>query len=487
MQSIENIQNLLINSRFNEAKECIDSLDDTNKLVWKGWLTVYESGLEEGESFCVSQLQRSPTNHLLWSVLGWIYWEQGHPHKAMVVYERSLSIAWSQSAYLNAVSVICELGLISRVQELMDEFEDNLQFRDLSSPELDGYLLCKAIVAREHGRAPEALQLLNSIGSQTPEVFILRGHIYQDEFLYTQAMMSYQKGLDIFPMHPVLLNDFQRVLQHLPSIPKGVHSLLSDQPDSLEAFLKVRAYLERIRADLLERDADSPEVQHLSAALHGRNPPQPPDGYVEELFDDYAERFESHLIEKLDYQVPQLIASVVNNRFTPEQPAVLSWDLGCGTGLLGPQLGAVSKRLVGVDISGKMLRRAREKGTYDDLIHGDIVSFLSEYSGVDFPDLIVVADTLVYIGDLRPFLFSLSGCMNQNTQVVCTIERVDGVTSDGFQLTSSGRYAHSIEWVHWLLPQYGLTVKKQGEVVLRQGGGTWVRGWLLIIEQDSQL
>ena len=52
-------------------------------------------------------------------------------------------------------------------------------------------------------------------------------------------------------------------------------------------------------ADLLERDKQSPEVQHLSAAIHGKNPPEPPVGYVEELFDDYADRFESHLLEKL--------------------------------------------------------------------------------------------------------------------------------------------------------------------------------------------
>ena len=157
-------------------------------------------------------------------------------------------------------------------------------------------------------------------------------------------------------MHPVLFEAFQRVLQYLPSVPKGVHSLLADQPNSLESFLKVRAYLERTRAELLQRDSDSPEVQHLSAAIHGKNTPKPPDGYVEALFDDYAERFESHLLEKLHYQVPQLITSVVGNRFGPGNLARLCWDLGCGTGLLRPKLRTVSNRLVGLTSLQKCCR-----------------------------------------------------------------------------------------------------------------------------------
>ena len=110
----------------------------------------------------------------------------------------SLRIQWSIQTYLNAVSVGCETGLFTRVQAIMDAYEDKLQFTDISSEELNGYLLCKAIMAREHGRSTEALQLLNSIEDATPEIFILRGHIYRDEYLYTQSMMAYQEGLDNF-------------------------------------------------------------------------------------------------------------------------------------------------------------------------------------------------------------------------------------------------------------------------------------------------
>ena len=296
MKVIIKITTLLQQENYAEARECIEQLDNPQRTIWTGWLTVYQCGLEAGERFCLASLKSDSTNSELWAILGWVYWEQEYPQKALATYQKSLSIEWSLPAYLNAISVACEAGLIAIVQELIDAYENNLQLHDLSTYELHGYLLCKAILARESGKSTEALQLLNSIEVLKPEVFILRGHIFRDEFLYLQSMMAYQEGLDCFPMHPVLLEGFQSVLHHLPSIPKGVHSLMADQPNSLEAFLKVRAYLERTRAELLERDAESPEVQHLSAAIHGRNPPSPPVGYVEELFDDYADRFESHLV-----------------------------------------------------------------------------------------------------------------------------------------------------------------------------------------------
>ena len=480
--SIENIQRYLELSEFDEAHKLILLLEKPLKVVWMGWYILHTEGLLAAEQYCLHKLPMFSNNNGLWALLGWLYWEQEQPFKGLSAYEKSLSLEWSIPAYLNAVSIACEVGNFKAVTDLIAHYEDKLDVNTLSEHDIGNYFLSKAIVARETGRPTEAMQLLNSIRFQVPEIYILRGHIYRDEFLYTQSMMAYQEGLDYFPMHPVLLDSFQHILHYLPSVPKGVHAFLADQPNSVAAFMKVRAYLERIQADLLERDKKSPEVQHLSAAIHGKNPPKPPAGYVEELFDDYAERFESHLIEKLQYQVPKLIESVVFNRFSTENLASSIWDLGCGTGLLGPPLKSVTKRLVGVDLSVKMLERAEAKKCYDDLFHQDITTFLSSNMESESPDLIIVADTLVYIGDLRPFFTMVTGCMQKETQLICTVEKLTESTEEGFQLMPTGRYSHSIDWIEWLLPQYGLTLQKKGEVVLRQGGGTWVHGWLLIIE-----
>src|SRR5690349_12865017 len=69
----------------------------------------------------------------------------------------------------------------------------------------------------------------------------------------------------------------------------------------------------------------------------GAVPDRPPSRYVERLFDDYADRFESALVEKLDYNVPQQLAALIASTGRRYEHAV---DLGCGTGLLGPEIRA---------------------------------------------------------------------------------------------------------------------------------------------------
>ncbi|OWK26524.1 hypothetical protein AJ87_05405 [Rhizobium yanglingense] len=78
----------------------------------------------------------------------------------------------------------------------------------------------------------------------------------------------------------------------------------------------------------------------LKLALLGdtETPDRPPSRYVERLFDDYAARFETSLVEKLDYTVPQKLAALVAATGRKYSLAV---DLGCGTGLLGPKFAPV--------------------------------------------------------------------------------------------------------------------------------------------------
>src|SRR5690606_29734993 len=73
-------------------------------------------------------------------------------------------------------------------------------------------------------------------------------------------------------------------------------------------------------------------------------------------------------------------------------------DLGCGTGLTGAAFRAVAGRLVGVDLSPRMLGYAQQRGVYDELQQCDLVEFLQ--STDERFDLIVAADVLIYLGDL---------------------------------------------------------------------------------------
>ena len=51
-------------------------------------------------------------------------------------------------------------------------------------------------------------------------------------------------------------------------------------------------------------------------------------------------------------------------------------DVGCGTGLCGALLSPYARRLVGVDLSDRMLDQARERNIYDELVKGELTAYL---------------------------------------------------------------------------------------------------------------
>ncbi len=484
---MNNIPIYLQQHEFEQASLLIEALPLDEQPYWKAILLYYRDGYDLAVSYCQQTLREDSQNIELWGAFGWIEFEEGALHRAHTIFQRALSLGWFKATFLNSISLATQLQDFDYVDSLFTTHATAITATDFQPSEWDVILLCQAQLARHQQQTRDALQLIDAINFLSPEVFLLRGHIFRDQCLYTQSMLAYQMGLDEYPNHPYLQEAFQSVLPLIPTIPSGVHALLKSESNSPHAMAKVRGYLERVQADLLAREASSPEVQHLTDALYGRNRPQPPVGYVEELFDDYAERFESHLLEKLHYQVPRLITSVIENRFSSTQKASSIWDLGCGTGLLGVAIADYTKTLIGVDLSQKMLDRAKDKGCYQQLIKADLLSFLhsQECSRYSSPDVVVIADTLVYIGDLEPFFTALHPHLSASSDVIFTIEQCDGDTPEGFQLMPTGRYTHDIGHLKRMFDEIGLSLYKSGEVDLRQGGGVWVKGWLCMASKSS--
>merc|ERR1712232_724873 len=105
-------------------------------------------------------------------------------------------------------------------------------------------------------------------------------------------------------------------------------------------------------------------ARHWLAVMRGDNTATAPPEYVATLFDDYAEKFEEHLVLKLHYSTPGLIAEDICKLGL----SITTWqrgaDLGCGTGLMCPPLRKLGfrGRLKGVDLSEGMLLQALKKG-----------------------------------------------------------------------------------------------------------------------------
>jgi predicted TPR repeat methyltransferase len=173
--------------------------------------------------------------------------------------------------------------------------------------------------------------------------------------------------------------------------------------------------------------------------------------YVARLFDDYAWRFDKHLIENLGYRAPALIADALSAVASGRRFAS-ALDLGCGTGLMAEPLRERVERLAGVDLSAAMIAKASERRLYDRLVVDDAVAMLGrEAPGIY--DLIVAADALVYISDLAPLFAAVVTALTPDGLFAFSVETCEG---DAFKLQPTMRFAHSRSYVEATAREVGL-------------------------------
>lgn len=214
-------------------------------------------------------------------------------------------------------------------------------------------------------------------------------------------------------------------------------------------------------------------VDFMAASLgDGPMPAVAPAAYVAHMFDDAADSYDDRLVNGLGYQGPQLLTDAIQATIRPQSGELEILELGCGTGLAGQRLRPFAKRLSGIDLSGEMLRRARDRQIYDDLAQSEIVQFLSG-SSRRF-DLIVAVDVLNYIGDLNPVFAGMTRCLRQNGHCAVTVESREDVE---YRLRGTRRYQHSRAYLEDCARIAGLTLQSLDQVVLRREQGEPVAAW----------
>ena len=82
-------------------------------------------------------------------------------------------------------------------------------------------------------------------------------------------------------------------------------------------------------------------------AIRAASSERAPSDYVEKLFDDYAQKFDSHLVQVLSYSVPKKLAALLRPHFDPDGEKWTILDLGCGTGLAGAEIAPFARQMVG--------------------------------------------------------------------------------------------------------------------------------------------
>ncbi len=227
----------------------------------------------------------------------------------------------------------------------------------------------------------------------------------------------------------------------------------------------------------------------LKLALLGaaETPEQPPSTYVERLFDDYAERFDEALTEKLDYSAPEKLAALIDRTSGRHRFRHVT-DLGCGTGLFGERVRNCADFLEGFDLSANMLAKAEGKAIYDRLGQADL-SLLPEASGLfgglaeERTDLASAADVLMYLGNLESVFLIIDRLLKPDSLFAFSVEKA--AAEEGFVLRPSLRYAHSEPYVASLCAEYGLSLTAVEHTVIRMDAGLPVSGILFLARKGT--
>ena len=233
----------------------------------------------------------------------------------------------------------------------------------------------------------------------------------------------------------------------------------------------------------LAQEPDNPYVQHHLAACTGVGAPErASDAYVEKVFDSFAPAFDAKLAH-LHYRAPQVVADAVAAALPPPARQFDVADIGCGTGLCGPLLKPWARRLIGCDLSGKMLELAGQREVYDELHKAELTAFLRDHPAAY--DVIVSADTLIYFGELREVAQAVHGALRVGGTLVFTLEALAAGEAGAYKLRDSGRYAHDGAHVRGLFEAAGLQVDAPVETALRNENEVPVMGWLFVARRAS--
>jgi len=196
---------------------------------------------------------------------------------------------------------------------------------------------------------------------------------------------------------------------------------------------------------------DEPSLQFHLAIARGETPRTQPKEMMQELFDKYASRFDAELVGGLKYRVPRRVAEIIRTHSPTLDISIL--DLGCGTGLLGVYLGRIGGAFVGVDLSAKMIERARLHGIYSELRQGDLLEELRNTVPGSY-DYVVSNDVFIYVGDLSEVIPAAFAATRHGGALIFSCETAQ--ESEGaLVLRPSKRYAHSVGSIRSLCAKAG--------------------------------
>ena len=422
-------------------------------LLKKASLAHREGRLAEAEKGYLEVLKNKPDWGAVLNALGTVFMDQAQLDKAQRVFEKATELRPPYSpAYYNLARLMQlkndHKGAISIYRAMLEKQPgfgqawNNLGTAYRETGDLDEALSC---FRRAVEFSPDMAEAWNNLGVAQDEV-----NMIQD------AAKSYRKAIEIRSDYASAHFNLGIYLQKL--------GLFKEAEDHYKKVLKTKP--------------DDKSARFMLQSLGTlETPDAAPAEYVRKVFDGCAGTFEKTLVENLEYKTPELLFDLVRPYLTEEMNAL---DLGCGTGLGAQLYRPFAKKLIGVDVSSKMLERAAEKKIYNQL---EVFDILKDWGFPQKFDLIYSSDVFVYFGNLDTIISSASSYLVYGGIIAFSVERLED-NSMGYRLFPSGRYAHSLKYIQDCLRRHGLQLIEETKADIRKQSGNQVKGLLIVAKKE---
>ena len=495
------------------------AVEDASDLLGQAVRLHQQGRLEQAQALYRRVLEINPRQFDALHLLGVIERQRGAPARAAELIEEALRIDPQQArAHCNLGAALQDLGRVDaalasyeaalrldpgyalawdnrgntlrrlgRLAEALGSYERALGI----NPALADAWCHRAIALHDLGRHADAVASAEQALATRPayaDAFVALGHALQALDRHADSVDAYDRALALAPQADTwcargaalrksgdlagALHSHEQALALRPAYALAEHY----RANTLRALGQRDAAVASYRR-ALDLGADADEIRFALAALgEAEQPDAAPADYVKHLFDQYAGRFDRHLVDVLGYRTPALLDALLRPHLAAP-PVDAALDLGCGTGLCAPFLRPLARRVTGVDLSQRMLDKAAALDLYDDLACADIVGWLAERPASC--DLAVAADVLVYLGDLAPLFARVRRALRAGGLFALSCEALD----DGrdYAILPSNRFAHAPDYVARTAQAAGFDVVATAHAVLRQDHGRDVAGHLVLL------
>lgn len=430
----------------------------------------------------------APNQALSWNNLAMALMSLGRPDDAAPVLQQSLSIDPGQlPIWISLASALLQLGRADEADiacgGALSLDQDNAQAWQVRA-------MARA-AAEDFAGAAEAFARTIAIEGESAVLCATYGATLMKCGRFSEAAASLATAIALDPTSEAIL-DMRRFGDFVVAAIQGdMAAARAAYPDALAsspvqanevfrtAFLCLDAAGDRKAAILVAEEwaasqPDNIQAAHLRDAALARAVERQPAELVERHFDEIAEDFDDRLVRRLGYQGPQRLQALIAQRLVGEG-ALEVLDLGCGTGLCAEILRPYARRLVGVDLSTRMLEKAAERGLYDGLEAVDL--FVALDQGPAQWDLIVAADTFPYLGALERVFDGAAAALKPHGWLAFSTE---GADIDSFLLKPNGRYAHGLRYIQSLAAGRFEIVEQLTAPLRREAGRTVDGGYYLL-------